>query len=84
MCFDKDVRFCKKWAPLGYCAKSHSVMSGKCKLACKMCSPGTKKQIKIGLFLQCTHSSIYFLIHRLPETAWALFSIINVVINLGD
>lgn len=39
-CFDDDAKYCQKWAPKGYCAKSSKVMSGKCKLSCKMCLAG--------------------------------------------
>lgn len=39
-CSDQDEKYCKKWAPKGYCKTSFTVMTPKCKKSCKMCEPG--------------------------------------------
>lgn len=48
-CFDDDAKYCQKWAPKGYCAKSSKVMSGKCKLSCKMCLAGENIHICVSV-----------------------------------
>ena len=48
-CFDDDAKYCQKWAPKGYCAKSSKVMSGKCKLSCKMCLAGENIYICVSV-----------------------------------